>query len=434
LTTARVTTIAVALCAGLLSRPVRAQDDVRPQLRPYELFGQRRRAPHSPDTIDFTMALNNGFDDSSTTDSDALPFGPMATYSNLESSLRYRRERRDRRLTIDLADAFRYYPTASGLVTANYDLGAAYSSPLWRRSRISANQHVAYTPYYEFNALTTLSPALAFENAATRPASSTDYAIGRQPALTLDSGAQFAQEIGRQSTLTLAYDRRSVLFPGASGRDFVAEGAQIRYSRRVSRFVGFHAGAGTRIGTYGSSRDAARVQTRDIDIGLDYDRPLSLSRRTTFTFSTGSSLVPEHGATHYRLNGSATLTHAIGRNWSTSAQYSRGVQFIDPLPEPFLSDSISARLHGAASRRVTVTVSAGYANGTIGSGASIGTLATYTATGELGIAINRHTALSADYVRYYYRLDGATAVAGFPPRLDRQTARIGLKMWLPVLH
>src|SRR5207247_3153031 len=116
--------------------------------------------------------------------------------------------------------------------------------------------------------------------------------------------------------------------PDASARDLVAEGANIRYSQRVSRYAGFHAGVGTRIGVYGSLRDAIRIQTRDIDIGIDYDRPLSLSRRTTFTFSTGSSLVPDQGVTHYRVNGSATLTHAMGRTWTSRLQYSRALQLI----------------------------------------------------------------------------------------------------------
>jgi len=391
---------------------------------------------HSPQSIDLTMTLSDGFDDNATGDADAaaLPFGRMATYSNLESSLRYTRERRNRRLTIDVADAVRYYPAASGLVTANYDGGVAFTSPLWRRSRVSASQRVAYTPYSEFNVLPALSPAFSLDAAATRSASSGDYAIARQPAFTLDSGVQFAQQIGARSTLTLGYDRRSVAFPDASARDLVAEGANIRYSQRVSRYAGFHACVGTRIGVYGSPRDPIRIQTRDIDIGIDYDRPLSLSRRTTFTFSTGSSLVPDQGVTHYRVNGSATLTHAMGRTWTSSLQYSRALQFIEAFPEPFLSDSIGGQLHGAASRRVSITASGGYATGAIGNAESVGTFATYTGTAELGIAVNRHVAISADYVRYHYRLGAQTVRAAFPARLDRQTARVGLKMWLPIFH
>jgi hypothetical protein len=391
---------------------------------------------HSPQSIDLTMTLSDGFDDNATGEADAatLPFGRMATYSNLESSLRYSRERRDRRLTIDVPDAVRYYHAASGLVTANHDGGVAFTYPLWRRSRVSASQRIEYTPYSEFNVLPALSPALSIDAAATRSASSSDYAIARQPAFTLDSGVQFAQQIGARSTLTLGYDRRSVAFPGASARDLVAEGANIRYSRHVSRYVGFHAGLGTRIGVYGSARDATRIQTRDVDIGIDYDRPMSLSRRTTFTFSTGSSLVPAGGATHYRLNGSATLTHAMGRTWSSSLQYSRALQFVEAFPEPFLSDSIAARVHGTASRRVSVAVSGGYATGVIGTATSGGTLATYTATSELAVAVNRHMAVSADYMRYYYRLGQQMLLAAFPARLDRQTARVGLKIWLPVFH
>jgi opacity protein-like surface antigen len=188
----------------------------------------------------------------------------------------------------------------------------------------------------------------------------------------------------------------------------------------------------SRTAQYGRSDGATRIQTRDLDIGLDYDRPISFSRRTTFSFSTGSSLTPEGGRTHYRVTGHAVLNHEIARTWTASLLYSRALQFVEAFPQPYFSDSISARVGGNASRRVDLAFSGAYAVGEMSGAAGGGTLGTYTGTGGLTIAVNRHVALAADYLYYHYRLGQQTVSAVIPNRLDRQTIRIGLKLWFPV--
>ena len=49
----------------------------------------------------------------------------------------------------------------------------------------------------------------------------------------------------------------------------------------------------------------------------------------------------------------------------------------------------------------------------------------------MGISVNRHVALFSEYLYYHYRLGQQPLTAAFPAHLDRQTARIGLKLWLP---
>ena len=75
----------------------------------------------------------------------------------------------------------------------------------------------------------------------------------------------------------------------------------------------------------------------DIDVGVDYARPLSLTRRTTLDFGTGSSVVTmptldlgqEAGATEtqVRFVGDVGVTHEMGRTWRLRLGYNRGVGF-----------------------------------------------------------------------------------------------------------
>jgi hypothetical protein len=71
----------------------------------------------------------------------------------------------------------------------------------------------------------------------------------------------------------------------------------------------------------------------NVQAGINYGRPLSISRRTSFSFSTGSAIAvrddlsnPDAApATTARLTGNASLTHELGRTWTARATYRRGL-------------------------------------------------------------------------------------------------------------
>jgi hypothetical protein len=127
------------------------------------------------------------------------------------------------------------------------------------------------------------------------------------------------------------------------------------------------------------------------------------------------------------------LTHQIARSWTASLRYDRALQFVQALPQPFFSDSITAGVRGNPSRRVDLSFSGGYSAGAIGVSAQGGALGTYTGSAQIGMSLNRHSALYSEYLYYHYRFGQQTLVAAFPGLLDRQTARVGLKLWFPLL-
>jgi hypothetical protein len=393
------------------------------------LFGRQDDNSKRRHWTDFTMSFSEGLDNNVNAQlgADTLPFRQSGLYSNLETGLLHTRVRRERRLTVTVGSAMRYDPAPYRLLSTNYVGAVAFTSPVSRGARLNVTQSVTYTPFYQLE----LFPTLPFEGGQMPKVASNDYAIGKQSAYTYTSGIKLVEKFNARSSLQLGYDLRSVTFAGAAS-DFLMQGAAIKFTHNVTRYAGFHAGFGSRIGQYSVSAGPNRISTHDIDIGLDYNPPISFWRRTTLTFSSGSSLVPEGGRTHYRVSGNASLAHQIGRSWLASLTYDRAVQFIDVFPAPSLADSIAARVKGNPSRRVDVTFSGGYSAGQIGLSAGSTAYGTYTGSAQLGMTLNRHFALHSEYVYYHYRVDQQPGAPAFPGPLDRQTARVGLKLWFPL--
>src|SRR5262249_1136996 len=103
-------------------------------------------------------------------------------------------------------------------------------------------------------------------------------------------------------------------------------GGHLLYS--LSRSLRLRVGYGLKRGQFLGS---PAISEQDVDIGLDYTRPLSRTRKTTMTFTlspaiTNGTLVT--GAIdlrrQYKLIGDAGIVHQIGRTWNVSANYRRG--------------------------------------------------------------------------------------------------------------
>ena len=120
----------------------------------------------------------------------------------------------------------------------------------------------------------------------------------------------------------------------------------------------------------GSSAPVTRIQ--NLNIGVDYRKPLSRSRRTFLRFSTGSVISEQVAASPSQSKGGASrprvasLVHQMGRTWSAQAQYRRQVGYLDGFARPVFSDSANVAVGGLMTRRVDLFLNANYITGTIG--------------------------------------------------------------------
>jgi hypothetical protein len=137
----------------------------------------------------------------------------------------------------------------------------------------------------------------------------------------------------------------------------------------------------------------------------------------------------------YQLTGNARLNREIGRTWHATMAYSRGAGLVDGFSQPFFTDAIATSLGGVIERRLELTVSGSLSKGQMGLTADAAQNDTYQGSARLRLALSRLVSLSGEYFYYHYRFgDGAALPLGVPPALDRQGARFGLNLWLPVIR
>ena len=397
------------------------------------LFGERKSEKKRPQAMDFTMSFVDGYDTAN--DQIGLPSNnsPVAGggFANIDAALRYTRGRGQRVFTLTASDSLRYQPVIQPLPSSSYDGSVVFVTPVGHRKRLTLQQSAAYTPYYQLQ----LFPELPSESTPLPEAQSNDYAISKSSAATFTSGISYAQDLGRRSQLLVGYELRSVKFSDDArdlrtvNRDLRTDNTSVTFSRRATRFTSFRVGGGTRVGTYGQASHAEGTRTEEMEFGFDYVR-----RRTAVSLSTGVTFFPVGDGTSQRMTGSMSLLLPLSRQWSSSFQYKRALQFVEAALYPFLADSFSGGLNGHITRRLNLSGSYGYSAGQVGVSAEGGTYGTYAATGQVAFSLTRHYAFYAEYVYYQYAFDRSTFLGTIPSQFERQTVRVGLKLWFPVVN
>ena len=310
----------------------------------------------------------------------------------------------------------------------------AFTADLGRRKRtkISGYQGVRYQPYYQFNFLAGSAPSEA-GSVRTR-----DNALTTRQSREYDGRFQIAENLGRRTSLAFDYAYRVTTF-GESGEPFQWQLANGRFIRNLTKNAALRVGYGYGQAQEGLQWDSASIPTRNavltqnIDIGMDYKRPLALSRRTSVNFASGSSIVTYQGTRYYRLLADASVIRELGRTWNARAVYHRGAQFVEGFAGPLYADIFQFRVGGLITRRFDFGVSSGYSNGVVGLSATDRGYLTYSGLADLRMALTRTLSFNAQYLSYHYDFDRGTPLPfGVPRTLNRQGLRFGLSGWLPL--
>src|SRR5262249_47509308 len=150
----------------------------------------------------------------------------------------------------------------------------------------------------------------------------------------------------------------------------------------------------------------------------------------------GSAVASTRGtSSQLDLIGNANLSVGFGESWTAMAGYFRGFDFVGGLVGPMFVNGISGRLTGFVSKRIDVSVFGEYEYGTLGFDTSSSRYSNYTGSTRLRFAVTRNLAVYAAHLFYHYGF-GATAElpSGLASRLNRQSARAGLILWLPLVR
>jgi hypothetical protein len=411
------------------------------QGRPYAaLFGGAANAPVAHQVLDATITVAEAYDtnvlDQNANVNTRWPVQMGGVFTALTADGRYVLQGKRAQLAARLGTNLRYFPRFREVAAFGHYVSLDAALPVGRATTIALGEAFTYTPSYLYGLFAQPQGAPG----ANPPPTGANYVLNPTRSYTSATSASVVHRASRRVTVTAGSGYASTRFGGSgSGRgDLISYDAGAHVGYAMSRDVTLRVGYAFREARYPTG---GRLREHDIDLGLGYTRALSRSRRTLLGFNVGSSAVegPPPGQVagnvrQLRASGSATLTHQIGRTWTTRAEYRRGGQFIPGLSSPVYTDGVTLTADGFVNRRADVGAMAAYTKGDF-FGQSRSAFETYTAGLRARSGITRTLAAYAEYLYYFYDFgSGDQLTATLPPQVQRHGVRVGLTLWVPVLR
>jgi hypothetical protein len=355
------------------------------------------------------------------------PYRIGGDYGGLSAQLGYSRGTGASRFSVFGLAGARAYSAMNDMTKPMLSTGTSFNLPAGKRTSLRGTLFAAYAPYSQLapfisagDEMTPFSFGFAVAN-RTSQAYGADVGISRQLSaranLALEGGWERAQfEQGQATTGTRT--------------------ARAMLTQNLSKGLAVHGGYGYQDAYFGPAEARELTRVHHIDVGVDFNRALSFSRRTMVSFGTGSSIAQNAaGGAQYFLSGQATLSQGIGRSWTAAAAYNRSSIFAQGFRDLLFLDAVSGSVRGQLATRVQLSSGVSYSFGTVGLGGAAPSIASYTGSSQVQIALTRGVALSASYIYYHYDApSGATTVPGISQQLGRQALMIGLNGWIPFIN
>lgn len=409
--------------------------------RPYRgLFGGD--ASEWTQTLSASGAASIGYDTSAFSQGDdglPVPFVIPASmrsdarmYSLVNGGLSYSFNGERVQLGASASSTLRHYPQASLFVPGGYSAAVGMSFSLRSGTQFGVSQSYSAQPAMIFQPFVTI-----FEQPLGQVvAPDYDFAAADSRYTSYSTGAQVAQTLWRSAALSFSYGRQMAVFSKQDAR-YESQLAGGRFTQGIARGIGVRAGY-----SYGDTRyqgEAARVyRSHSIDAGIDYNRPISLSRRTRLSLGTGSAALTDGRLTRYEITGGARLTRDIGRTGQAVVGYTRNVGFYESLRAPFIYDSVDAALGGMFGRRLSYRSFAGVLFGELAASDGVTSrdrFDTWHAGSNLSFALTRNLAIAGDYVFYRAWFEAPLFILqDTTPMVHRHSVRVSLRAWVPLLQ
>jgi hypothetical protein len=411
------------------------------------LFGGRAGSQEQPkQTLDLSMTLLQAYDDNILVEQGSVnPSAPAigGWYTTFGSDGAYQWNGHRTRVGLTGGSVVRYY-NDSDSVNVSATAGVGFATDFARRTTLSANQSFAYSPSY----LTGLFPQVAPPAPGSAPPVGADFAVDDQSSVQYGSTVGLSTGLTQRGTLsgTVSYSFTDFIDASSTRTDQKSTRARVQFARAVNQNTSLRLAYRYSDGDLGSGIAGvpigATTTENAFDFGVDYVRPLSATRRMTFSFGVGSSaadlpatdLVPDSGGIRYNAVADAAFGLQFQRSWEFRASYTRGLDYIPELAEPVYTNGFSTSLTGLLTRTMDLNIGAGISTGE--SAVITGTSAfdTYAATVRIRRSLTRTFAAYVEYVYYFYDFGTIQVQPGVPPTMERNGVRFGLTIWLPVVR
>jgi hypothetical protein len=423
-----------ALAIVVAASQAHAQTNFRPE-RPYRgLFGGGAPAG-AGQSLTFNGAVGVGFDDNVRAGAGGLGGGssdPTRAVSGklgtLSASLAYQANLGRFGLGASVGTGSRYYPDQGGQLMSAHSANLGVRTQVGERGNLGFSVSANYMPFTFASALPVVD---TLELGQFEPPPLSLVTI-RQEFLSYSGRADFGYQFSQRLTGNAGYSyggRSTSLYNTPFSRRGASGG--LRY--QLGQGLGLRIGYSRMEGRYGSPDNNAAQDS--VNGGIDFSRALSFSRRTSVSFSTGSTAVRNNSRTRVRMIGTASLAHEVGRTWMASANYTRGVQFLEVLLEPVFQDSVGAGFGGLVNRRVQVQTSIRASIGQVGFRTTGNSFDTYVAGAGASVALTSFMNFGVNYSYFQYKFDEGTVLpAGIPSEIGRQSISATVSFWAPLIR
>jgi hypothetical protein len=337
------------------------------------------------------------------------------------------------------SSAVRYYNDLREVRSVSHSVGAGVTATLTSRTTMSANATAAYSPSYLYS----LFPSGQVSEPGAAIDAAPDYAVNATESYAYGATFGLKHAFGPRTNVgvTGEFAYTDYLHESDARRDFSSYGTRVEYERTVSRENALRIAYHFRRGEFGYAVNGTS-QEHGVDVGMHVSRPFSATRKVAFDFRIGSSVLdsPESdfaGAVagrQYRATADASVGYDLGRTWQARGTYRRGFEYVAAFRDPVFTNGFSVGLDGLLNRRWEFRASAGYSTGASAIDRGRSAFDTYTGTVRLQYALGRKWAVYSEYLYYFYDFGASTALRpGLPPTLERNSVRLGLTAWIPVI-
>jgi hypothetical protein len=378
-----------------------------------------------------TLDVGHGADPSGTDETT----GADGLYTGGQFTLSFGKRLRRVAFGASAAKSVRLYRDG-GVIDLGDSAGVTFDAQL-RRSRFTVGQTIRRMPFQQLLQFGDIA-AEGLAQALTSP----DMAVLSAQTTTVATVAGFSRPLGRRAELQLHYGFDESRLGSRVDRRVFTFGGGIR--RSLTRALDLRLGHTLRLVRSEQQSVTPSLTAHDLDLGVDYRKALSFSRRTSLTFSSGAAAISTEGITQYLATGAAGLQHRIGRSWTASATFDRRLQVLEGISQPVVANGLTTTVGGMFGRRAGMRVRGSMMEGRLGvpvaattetTAPGLGTITTFKTEARVLYTLWRGWQWYAEHFYYQHDLSNPALLStGVPASLTRSGVRTGVELQMALLR
>jgi hypothetical protein len=335
------------------------------------------------------------------------------------------------------------YGDAGPGVSSGGGVNLSGATRLRQRDTLLVTQTLNNDPLFSLGSLAVLTPVVG---STPLPGSNTATGLIERRSWSSQSLVDYSLLTSRSNVMNFNYRYGARRYPESADLpgDADTHGASASISRSLSRRASVRGSYGFSRGEYQDAGGTRPLTQHTVAGGPQFEKVFSRTRRLQLSAAVGanytktlSSLALNRELVDYWTPyGETSLQFDASRAWDLNLHYRRGTTVMPEVTtESFVTDAVSLGAGGVVGSRLEVDLSAGISNGTTAAaaGGQAGNR-TFVWTSQFRWAFSRSIAASVDYNYYDYKFTGTTDLpTGFPASLSRNTVRVGVTFWLPLV-